>query len=252
MDFMDRAVLVTGSTRGIGRATAEAFLEAGARVAINGRTAASVEAGRAALSRAERTVAAPGDMGTVAGCEAAVAAAVEGLGGLDVLVNSAGVYWTRPVAACDEADWDAMMDVNLKGTFFATRAALPALRQSGAGAVVNLASDAGLLGYADSSLYCASKAGVIGLTRALALELVGEVRVNCVCPGWVDTDMADTFAAQAADPAAARREMAAFSPLGRMAKPREIARAILFLASADAAFITGIALPLDGGETAGR
>jgi NAD(P)-dependent dehydrogenase (short-subunit alcohol dehydrogenase family) len=143
------------------------------------------------------------------------------------------------------------MNVNLKGTFFTSRAALPALKERG-GAIVNLASDAALLGYADSSVYCASKGGVAALTRAMALELVPHVRVNCVCPGWVDTDMARAFAAASADPDMARREMAAFSPMGRVASPREIARAILFLASPDAGFITGVALPLDGGETAGR
>lgn len=190
IDFTDKRVLVTGGSRGIGRGTVEAFLEAGARTAINGRTAASTAVAIAVLRDSERLLAVPGDVATAAGCEAIVGAAIEGLGGLDVLVNSAGVGKVGRVEDIDEAFWDEMLDVNLKGTFFCIRAALAALRDS-KGNIVNLASDAGLIGDLDSgAVYCASKGGVVNMTRAMALELAPDVRVNCVCPGyWVCSEL---------------------------------------------------------------
>jgi NAD(P)-dependent dehydrogenase (short-subunit alcohol dehydrogenase family) len=252
MSFTDKRILVTGGSRGIGFAAAQAFLAAGARVAVNGRTAESAAA--AAKKLGARALPAPGDIGTVAGCEAAVAAALEGLGGLDVLVNSAGVAEGRRIEKTDEALWDATLDVNLKGTFFTVRAALPALRSAQAGAnIVNVASDAGLSGTAGLTVYCASKGGVVNLTRAMAIELAPALRVNCVCPGYVDTDMVRRdYIEQAKDPAALEAEVAGYAPLKRMARPEEIAGAILYLASPAAAFVTGTALVIDGGSTAGR
>jgi len=252
MDFSGRRILITGGSRGIGRAAAAVFLEAGGRVALNGRSAASTAEGIAALGGGPNLVAAPGDVATVAGCEAIVGAAVAALGGLDVLVNSAGIGDSRPLADSDEAMWDATMDVNLKGTFFCIRAAHPHLAASG-GNIVNVASDAGLIGEPGLSVYCASKGGVVNLTRALALELAPKVRVNCVCPGYVDTDMVRRDGIeQAADPAAAEQRLLDYTPLRRLARPAEIGRAIAYLASDDAVFVTGAALQIDGGTTAGR
>jgi len=158
MDFTDQRVLVTGSSRGIGFGVAKAFVDAGARVAINGRIVYSDTAATERLGSGERLVAAPGDIGTVAGCELAVKTANDAFGGLDILVNSAGIGAGRPIADSDEAMWDAHIDVNLKGTFFCCRAALPALRKSN-GNIVNIASDAGLIGVPGITVYCASKAG---------------------------------------------------------------------------------------------
>ena len=252
MNFKGKRILITGGSRGIGRAAAEVFLEAGARVALNGRTAASTADGIAALGGGPDLVAAPGDVAKAADCAAIVGAAVAALGGLDVLVNSAGIGDSQPLAQCDEAMWDATMDVNLKGTFFCIRAAHPHLERSG-GNIVNIASDAGLIGEKGLSVYCASKGGVVNLTRALALELAPKVRVNCVCPGYVDTDMVRRDGIeQADDPAAAEQRLIAYAPLRRIARPVEIGRAIAYLASDDAVFITGAALLIDGGTTAGH
>ena len=249
--FREKRVLVTGGSRGIGWAAVKAFHDAGAKVAVNGRTGESSAAGIERLGGGERLVAAPGDIGTVAGCEAAVGSAVDALGGLDVLVNSAGVGEDRSIEEGDEAFYDSMMNVNLKGTYFCCRAALPALRDSG-GNIVNLASIAGLMGSAKMSVYCASKGGVVLLTRALSAEFAPDIRVNCVCPGYVDTDMVRRdWIDKTDDPAATMRDdVVEFAPLRRIGTPEEIAAAILYLASDQAGFVTGEALTIDGGATA--
>ena len=249
--FNEKRVLVTGGSRGIGWAAVKAFHDAGAKVAVNGRTGESSAAGIERLGGGERLVAAPGDIGTVAGCEAAVGSAVDALGGLDVLVNSAGVGEDRSIEEGDEAFYDSMMNVNLKGTYFCCRAALPALRDSG-GNIVNLASIAGLMGSAKMSVYCASKGGVVLLTRALSAEFAPDIRVNCVCPGYVDTDMVRRdWIDKTDDPAATMRDdVVEFAPLRRIGTPEEIAAAILYLASDQAGFVTGEALTIDGGATA--
>jgi len=252
MDFTDQRVLVTGSSRGIGFGIAEAFVDAGARVAINGKTEQSVSAAIERLGSGERLVAAPGDIGTVAGCELVVKTANDAFGGLDILVNSAGIGAGRPIADCDEVMWDTHIDVNLKGTFFCCRAALPALRKSN-GNIVNIASDAGLMGVPGITVYCASKGGVVNMTRAMALEVAPDVRVNCVCPGYVDTDMIRRdHIDKKDDPAAAEQRMIDYAPMKRISTPAEISQGVLYLASFDARFVTGVALPIDGGSTAGH
>ena len=258
MEFKDKRVLITGGSRGIGFGTAEAFLAAGARVAINGKTKESVSAAMEKLSPADRVVAAPGDLATVAGCESAVKLAVDALGGLDILVNSAGIGSGRPLAECDEDMYDRHADVLLKGLFFCCRAAMPELRKS-KGNIVNISSDAGLMGSARITVYCGLKAGVINMTRAMALEVAPDkVRVNSICPGYVDTDMIrrDWFERIGKDdPAkAAELEQGAidYAPLKRLGTPADIAHGVLYLASDKASYITGIALPIDGGATAGK
>ena len=251
MDFMDKRVLVTGSSRGIGFAIAEAFIDAGARVAINGRTERSVGAAIERLGDSEQTIAAPGNIGTVVGCESAVETAIEAFGGLDILVNNAGVGAGRPIADCDEAMWDAHADVNLKGLFFCCRAAIPELRRSN-GNIVNIGSDAGLMGVPGITVYCGTKGGVVNMTRAMALEIAPDVRVNCLCPGYVETDMVRDSINRKADPAAAEQKMIDYAPLKRIGSTAEIANAVLYLASDEARFITGTSLAIDGGTTAGK
>jgi NAD(P)-dependent dehydrogenase (short-subunit alcohol dehydrogenase family) len=246
LSFEGKRVLVTGGSKGIGRATVEAFREAGARVAVNGRTTESTAEGIAALGGND-LIAAPGDIGTAAGCEAVVGAALDAFGGLDVLVNSAGVAMARSIETCDESFWDEIIDINLKGTFFCIRAAVPALRES-RGSIVNVASTSGLAGDPNLSVYCASKAGVVMLTKALAAEFAPEVRVNSVCPGWVYTDMAKRYINKSDDPAAALAGINAESPMGRIARPDEIAASILYLSSEAAGIVTGANLTIDGGS----
>lgn len=250
--FASKRILITGSAGGIGFAAASLFARSGARVVINDLAPEALDQ---ALDRLrEEKLECFGVEGTVAhraGCEAIVEQAIARLGGLDVLVNCAGIYRQGPSVSFDEDEWDRTLDVNLKGTFFTTMAAMQHLRQS-RGNVVNLASEAGLRGAKMSAVYCASKGGVVLLTKALALEFAPEVRVNCICPGAVNTTMMSDVAEASGDAVRYMNAMKASYPLDRIAEPVEIAQSILYLASRDAANITGSALAIDGGSTAGR
>ncbi len=253
MDFTGKRVLVTGGTRGIGRATVEGFLAAGARVAVNGSTAETADRAVAELDAGDNAFAVPGDIGTVAGCRATVAAAIEGLGGLDVLVNNAGAAEGRALADCDEAQWDRIINTNLKGTFFCIQAAAPALKEA-RGCIVNIGSILGVRGSGHfSSIYCASKGGVVNLTRDLAIELGPEIRVNCLCPGAIDTEMLQGLGARLGDGDIEKgyQVLSAKAPLRRVARPQEMANAVLYLASDLASFVTGSIHLADAGMSAG-
>jgi len=247
--FEDRVVLVTGGSRGIGRATAHALAAEGAAVVIVARDERRCAEAAVAIPGA---LAAPADVRVAADCEGAVRLALERHGRLDVLVNAAGIiYRNRTVELHSEAEWDETFDVNVKGAFLMCRAALPALRAA-RGNVVSVSSYTGLVGFAGAAAYAASKAALINLMRTLALDHAAEgIRANCVCPGSVDTDMIHEAWRLTGDAAAAALAWAAKHPLGRIASADEVARAILFLASDEATFITGVAVPVDGGITAG-
>ncbi|HEX9448074.1 MAG TPA: SDR family NAD(P)-dependent oxidoreductase [Dongiaceae bacterium] len=250
MRFADRKVLVTGGARGIGAATALAFRDEGARIAIGARSIASYDA-FIARHGADGFLPAIGRIGRRSNSTSMVLAAIGDLGGLDILVNSAGIFAERPIEAVDQEHWDETMEVNLAGTFFCIQAALPALSKAEDGVVINVVSDAGLMGYSKSPVYSAAKGGVANLTQALAIELARRVRVNGVCPGNVDTDMIQEAARASGDPAAYLKAADDYSPLKRMAKPAEVAAAILYLASPIAAAINGALLPIDGGGVCG-
>lgn len=250
MRFKDRKVLVTGGARGIGAATAAAFRDEGAIVAVGARSAASYDA-FIARHGAANFHPALGRIGRRADCAAMVDGAIEALGGIDILVNSAGIFAEVPIEAVDQAHWDETVEVNLAGTFFCIQAALPALTAAKNGAVINVVSDAGLMGYSKSPVYSAAKGGVANLTRALAIELAGRVRVNGVCPGNVDTDMIQAAAKASGDAAAYLKAADDYSPLKRMARPEEVAAAILYLASPIAGAVNGALLPIDGGGVCG-
>ena len=248
MRFKDKRVLVTGSTRGIGRAAAQGFAAEGARVVVHGTKTDAAQATAAEVG----AVAGFGfDLGTAKGCTELVAAAIETLGSLDILVNNAGIFYSGKTEDFDEAAYDRMMDVNVKSVFFCTKAALPALREN-KGSIVNLASESGIMGQYGCVVYCGTKAAILNMTRAMALEYAPEVRANCVSPGTIDTDMVRFDAHRSADPEAQLAAMADYAPMRRLGKPNEIAAGILYLASADAAFVTGASLSIDGGTTAGH
>jgi NAD(P)-dependent dehydrogenase (short-subunit alcohol dehydrogenase family) len=233
--FAGRRALVTGGSSGIGAATARLLAASGASVSVLDR------------DRSADVTADVRDPGSV---EAAVAAAAELLGGPpDVLVASAGIYRIERFLELDAAAWAEVLDTNLRGVFLTGQAVARRLVDARLpGAIVNLASTAALVSDASepSAHYNASKAGVVALTRQMAVELAPDgIRVNCVCPGVVDTPMLRLMD----DPAAGKRYLREAVPLGRMATPDEIARVIAFLASDDASYITGAAVPVDGGST---
>lgn len=252
-----RTVLVTGAASGMGQAIARRFLTAGDRVVLGdidaGRLAATVEALGGRAAHAFGVVA---DVTNVTACAGLVAAAIDAGGGLDVVVNSAGVWVEGASAEAVESEWDVTLGVNLKGPFFVCRHAIPALVRSG-GSIINIASDAGLVGNAGAAIYSASKGGLVLLTKSLALELAPHgVRVNAVCPCDVATPMidfqADTYGN--GDPEAYKAALLAHYPQrarARFARADEIAELVYYLASAAAQPITGAALPIDFGLTAG-
>lgn len=235
-----RVAMITGGGTGIGLATGRAFAEEGAAVVAAG-LAGDEEAAAAIERDGGRALGVVMDVTDEASVAAAVGAAVERFGGLNILVNNAGIGWPRPLAEVTVDDWDRILAVNLRGPFFCARAAAPHLE---GGAIVNVASVAGR----SSSLamgchYTASKAGLLGLTRHLARELAPRgTRVNAVCPGATETELLD----RGMDDEGKRRTQDAV-PLGRLGRPEDIARAIVFLASDDAAYVTGAALDANGG-----
>jgi len=248
-DFKSSRVLITGGSRGIGLAAAEAYSNQGARVAISGQSQQSVDNALTQLPRGIVGIVA--DVASVSDCERLVSVATEQLRGLDILVNSAGVFERADIVDTDEAIWDRVLDVNLKGSYFCSRAAIPALRES-RGNIVHLGSESGINGYAGTSAYCASKGALVNLTRVMAVELAPEIRVNCVCPGVVETDMARQAFAIDGDQDAGMAHQRDSYPMKTIGSVKDIAAAILYLSGRNAGFITGESLVIDGGATVGR
>jgi 3-oxoacyl-[acyl-carrier protein] reductase len=240
IDLTGKTAFVTGSTRGIGLAIARALHGAGAKVAIVGRDRARAEAVAAELG--ERTAAVACDVALADQVEAAIASAERALGPIDILVNNAGVTRDNILLRLTEADWDAVLDANLKGAFLTTRAVIKGMMKRRAGRIVNVTSIVGLTGNKGQANYAASKAGLIGFTKSVAKEYASRgVLANCVAPGFIDTDMT------AALPDEARATLLQDIALGRLGRPEDVAGAVLFLASDLAGYVTGQVLVVDGG-----
>ena len=248
MRLKEKVALVTGAGSGIGRVTALRFGAEGAQVVCADAAAeAAAETARAITALGGEAIAVAADVTDEAACARIVEQTLARFGRLTTVVNSAGVRPERRDPTPALSEWERVVGINLTGTYLASRAALPALVASGAASITNLASIFGLVGGATSSSYAASKGAIVNLTRQMALEWAPRVRVNCVCPGVIETPMT---AELRADPPWADAVLRRY-PLGRFGQAEEIAAAILYLASDEAAFVTGVALPVDGGYTAG-
>ncbi len=253
MTFAGKVVLVTGSTTGIGEACVQVFAASGAKVMVSGRHEqrgqAVADAIRCAGGSAEFAAA---DLRAAGACEQLVGATIERLGGLDVLINNAGILYTADAPGTSNEQWLDTMAVNVNALFYLSRAAVQHMKAAGSGAIVNVASEWGLNGEANHVAYCASKGAVIQITRCMALDHARDnIRVNSVCPGEIHTRMVDDILAKrGGDPAQNLRELAAGIPMRRLAHPTEVARCVHFLASDLASYVTGANLSVDGGNDA--
>ncbi len=248
MRLADKTVLISGGGTGIGRATAVCFASEGAQVMIAGRRQGplleTVDAIHAAGGQAEYVVA---DYADVQHVEHSIAKTVETFGGLDVLINNAGVAGFAPIDEVTEEDYDYQTSINVKGLLFATKFAIPELAKRNGGSIVNISSGAGLKAVPASSVYGITKAAVVHFTKIMALETAEKnIRVNCICPGFIETPIFGTFIPQE-KLAESKVSFAEMTPLKRMGRADEVAKAALYLVSADAEWMTGNIVTLDGG-----
>jgi len=249
----DKVALVTGAAKGIGQAIAERFAEAGAQVVVFDVDGESAQAAAARICTTGKAIAIQGDVAVEDDAREAVRRTVEEFGRLDILVNNAGIDVPGTLPDYTSQQWDTQLGVNLKSAFLFAKYAIPELRKRG-GSIVNIASVHAFVSYPGNVGYDASKAGMLALTRTLALDHGRDgIRVNAICPGYVDTPMTQEWLASVPDPEETMREVLSFHPLGRIGIPRDIASAALFLASDEASFISGATLVIDGAMTvAGR
>lgn len=251
-----RHALVTGGTRGIGAAVAEALAARGAAVTILGRDTATLETLAASLAERHgvKTLAVTADVTDAESIQSAFGRAREALGPITVLVNNAGAADSAPFGRIKRDSWDRMIALNLTGPFLCTQNALPDMLDAGWGRVVTVASTAGLTGYGYVAAYCAAKHGVVGMTRSLALEVARKgITVNAVCPGYTDTDLlkgaVDTIVAKTGrDAAQAKEQFATGNPQGRLIQPEDVAATVAWLCGPSAAAMTGQAISVSGGE----
>lgn len=253
--FNNKVVLITGGGTGIGKAAAKGFLAQGAKVVLNGRRQEVLDKTVSELDPSGKSIAiVTGDIGLIETSKQMVAQALKRFGSVDILINNAGIFKPTPFLAHTEDDFNDYVNVVLRGTFFASQAAIPEMQKRGGGAIVNVGSMWAIQAIAatPSSAYSAAKAGVHALTRNLAIEFAKDnIRVNAVAPAVVETPVYDTFMS----PEEVRRVLPTFNsfhPLGRNGQPQDVVEAILYLASDRASWVTGTVLPIDGGVTAGR
>ena len=253
-DLQKKVALITGGGSGIGAAIAAVFGRAGARVIVADLNVENAEATARGIRDANGVAEAVSlNVADENGCEALARSLVERQTRVDLLVNNAGIGHVGTVLQTSGADLDRMYDVNVRGVFNICKAFLPGMVERKSGNIINMASIGGIVGIRDRLAYCTTKFAVVGLTKSMALDHARDgIRVNCICPGRVETPFVAARLKEYADPEAAYREMASTQALGRMGTPEEIAHAALYLASDESAFVTGTAFLIDGGWSAGK
>ena len=249
MRLKGRKAIITGAAAGIGFETARRFAAEGAQVVLSDIDSMAVDAAAGEIVGAIAITADVTDQGQI---DRMISGAIEAFGGLDIIVNNAGIPMLGTVETLAEADWDREIDVNLKSIYRTGRAVWPHFKSQGGGVILNTASIAGLLGSPGQASYGAAKAGVINLTRCMAIDGAAiPIRVNCICPGFIETPMVLAYLEGQDDPAASRAEVDAMHPLGGIGRPADIANGFVYLASDEASWVTGTVLTIDGGLTAG-
>ena len=249
MRVKDKVALVTGAGAGIGKASALLLAKEGAKVAVADSDVAAAEETTEMIRKAGRdAISLKGDVSVEADCAGMVEATTAQWGRLDILCNIAGVVLGGILDKTTDREWNASMDVNLRSIYLCSKHAIPLMKRSGGGSIVNMASVAGLMGVKNRAAYSASKGGVIALTKSMAIDYVEDgIRVNSICPGTVDSPSLKKRLEALPDPAAARRDFTARQPMKRFGRPEEIAYAVLFLSSDESSFITGTEIIVDGG-----
>jgi len=250
MRLGEKVAIITGAKSGIGFATAFRFAAEGAKVVVADIRDAEQET-RGITKVGAEALFVQVDVSNESQVNSLIEKTLAAYGCLDVLVNNAGVELAKKVTNTTEAEWDRLMEVNLKGVFLCSKAAIPVMQRQGGGVIVNVASELGLVGGAEIAAYCASKGGVVQLTKAMAIDHVDDqIRVNCVCPGPVATPLLEAIIEASSDPAQERRSIVEKTLLKRVGRPEEIANVILFLASEESSYMTGSVVVVDGGLSA--